>query len=480
MGKSTKEVKEVKKKEVKATKQETQKQQIIKLFMKNTLISTDDIVAGVGCSDKYAKEVLRNIWMEPEIQQSPPLGLVTGTNILRSRNKVSIVGFAPSSMRDVRHVWDDPDMEVWGINQLYMPGAFPAIVEKATRWFQIHHRSSYDQTVDRDITHHEWMSKQDGFPIYMQKQWEDIPMSVPFPKEEILQHYRKYFTNTITWMIVLAHYEGFKECHLYGIDMAQDCVAPETKILTADSEWKPAGEIKVGEKILGFSEYDHLSYESSEVEEANILTRPSCKIKFSNGCEVVASIGHQWLVCNHHIDRTWHWERTDSIWRRPQDFSFLHYKDGNPVTIEKIEIIGDQKVVGFKTSTKTFIAEGLCTHNSEYAFERPSVEWACGLFDGDPNKTIVLPEKSDICKSAFLYPFDETAPLKTKIQSRREELRGRLNHHSAEEQNNRDARMQCIGGLDNMNYIEKTWMHNASRIEMPSTDMNLNKPQQEN
>ncbi len=333
--------KEVKKKE---TKKETQKQQIIKLFMDNTLISTDDIVAGVGCSDKYAKEVMKNIWMEPEIQQSPPLGLVTGTNLLRTKNKVSIVGFAPSSMRDVRHVWDDPDMEVWGINQLYMPGAFPAIVEKATRWFQIHHRSSYDQTVDRDITHHEWMAKQDSFPIYMQKQEPDIPTSVPFPKEEILQHYRKYFTNTITWMIVLAHYEGFKECHLYGVDMAQD---------------------------------------------------------------------------------------------------------------------------------------------SEHAFERPSVEWACGLFDGcvNPNtgeryRHIVIPEKSDICKSAFLYPFDETAPLKTKLQSRREELRGRLNHHSAEEQNNRDARMQCIGALDNQNHIEKSWLWNASRIEAPSTDIDLNKPQE--
>ena len=75
------------------------------------------------------------------------------------------------------------------------------------------------------------------------------------------------------------------------------------------------------------------------------------------------------------------------------------------------------------------------------------------------------------------YPFDETAPMKTKLQARRVELRGRLNHASATEQEMRDQRMQFIGALDNTNYFEKTWLWNASRIEMPSTDIDLNKPQ---
>ena len=313
---------------------------VLELFMKDPNRAIGDIAKDAGCSVKYAIDVIRDN-VEVVTEQPPPMGFVSGTTIPRTRNKVSIVGFAPSSMRDVRHVWDDPDMEVWGINQLYMPGAFPGIVEHATRWFQIHHRSSYDQTVERDMTHHKWLSEQKTFPIYMAKREPDIPMSVAFPKDEILMHYRKYFTNTITWMIVLAHYEGFKEVHLYGIDMAQD---------------------------------------------------------------------------------------------------------------------------------------------SEYAFERPSVEWAVGLFDGciDPitkekKRTIVIPEKSDICKSAFLYPFDDTAPLKTKLQSRRVELRGRLNQASAQEQEARDMRMQFIGALDNTNYIEKTWLWSASRVEFPSTNIDIGK-----
>ena len=34
------------------------------------------------------------------------------------------------------------------------------------------------------------------------------------------------------------------------------CVAPETMILTADLRWRAAGEIKVGDKVLGFDETD--------------------------------------------------------------------------------------------------------------------------------------------------------------------------------------------------------------------------------
>uniref|UniRef100_A0A6M3KE53 Uncharacterized protein n=1 Tax=viral metagenome TaxID=1070528 RepID=A0A6M3KE53_9ZZZZ len=275
---------------------------------------------------KKKKEVVVPVAVEPVVA---PMGYVTGTNIPRQKKKVSIVGFAPSSMEDVKYVWDDPQMEVWGLNQLYM--ALPAITQKATRWFQIHARHSYDANIPRDHSHHQWMAEQRDFPIYMQEQVPEIPCSVRYPKEELLKiFWRRYFTNSISWMLATAIAERFEEIYMFGVDMAQD---------------------------------------------------------------------------------------------------------------------------------------------SEYAFEKPSVEYFCGMIDiadffGISMK-LIISDKSDILKTAWLYPFDDTAPFKAKTTQRRQELRNRINMCANQEQNLRDERMQLIGAADNMNYIERSWFKSASQIEMP-------------
>jgi len=153
------------------------------------------------------------------------LGVMTNTEhlrpggIKRTRSKVAIVGFADSSMGEVARLFDDPDFEIWPLNQLYMK--FPAIVQHATRWFQIHSRKSYDEAI-RDHKHSEWLGLQRAFPIYMQEVVEDIPMSCKFPMQSIMAKFGDYFTNSISWMIALAIYEKFEEIHIYGVDMAQD------------------------------------------------------------------------------------------------------------------------------------------------------------------------------------------------------------------------------------------------------------------
>lgn len=159
---------------------------------------------------------------EPATQavKAPELGYVTGTNIPRTAEKVVIVGFAPSSMHDASAFFGDPNYEIWGLNQLYI--VFPEIQKHATRWFQIHHRASYDANVRRDMSHHGWMQQVKDFPIYMQEQNQDVPMSVPFPRDMIEEAFNsRYFTNSISWEIALAVLEGFKEIHVYGVDMAQ-------------------------------------------------------------------------------------------------------------------------------------------------------------------------------------------------------------------------------------------------------------------
>lgn len=273
----------------------------------------------------------------PVVEEQPKiLGVMTGTESLqeggipRTCSKVAIVGFAPSSMEDAQFLFGDPDCEIWAINQLYI--AWPRIVpgnripekQNVTRWFQIHHRHSYDQTVARDHSHHEWLQQQKDFPIYMQDKEPDIPCSVKFPKDEILSKFRRYFTNSISWEIALAIYEGFKKIFVYGVDMAQD---------------------------------------------------------------------------------------------------------------------------------------------TEYMYERPSVEYFCGYAEG-AGIELVIPQKSDLLKSMWLYPFEEDSPMKIKIESRRNELRGRAQNCGMNEQALHDERMQLLGALDNMGYIERSFMANSKELGM--------------
>jgi hypothetical protein len=159
------------------------------------------------------------------------------------------------------------------------------------------------------------MMEQTKFPIYMQEKNPDIPMSVRFPKEKIMEEFGNYFTNSISWEIALAVMEGFKEIHLYGVDMA--------------------------------------------------------------------------------------------------------------------------------------------TH-SEYAYERPSVEYFLGWAQGRGIK-IMIPQKSDLLKTLWLYPYQDSAPFRTKCTSRREELNKRANMMHMQEQSSHDNRVSAIGKLDLMNELEAAW-----------------------
>jgi len=179
---------------------------------------------------------------EPVIMQGPKLAVrvtnadqITPGGVISPRTKVAIVGFAPSSMTDVKAYFGDPNFEIWGINQLYI--SFPMIVQHATRWFQIHSRTEYNMAL-RDHNHHGWLAgspptpHENRFPIYMQVKEPDIPMSISFPKDAICDMFGRYFTNSISWEIALAIYEtvkareqgmtGFTDIHVYGVDMSTD------------------------------------------------------------------------------------------------------------------------------------------------------------------------------------------------------------------------------------------------------------------
>lgn len=139
----------------------------------------------------------------------------------KTKKKVAIVGFAPSWNKVP---WDDEDMEVWGLNELY--NFFRQVPNShAERWFEIHSPNSPSKNTPQ---HRAWLKKA-TIPIYMQRHYDEIPSSVSYPKDEVIKFFeakghmgKQYFTNSISWMIALAIYEGFEEIQIFGVDMATD------------------------------------------------------------------------------------------------------------------------------------------------------------------------------------------------------------------------------------------------------------------
>ena len=157
--------------------------------------------------------------------------------IPRIGNKVAIIGCAETTKDRAMKLFKQPGWEFWGINTLHK--SFPSLWQgdkpPVTRWFQVH---KFERAIDEklDYKHWEWVKAQTKFPIYMvhpnsqlrfdnkandgKNPFKEVPMAVPYPRYEITDSFGYYFTNSISWMIALAIYEGFKEIHMYGIEMA--------------------------------------------------------------------------------------------------------------------------------------------------------------------------------------------------------------------------------------------------------------------
>lgn len=135
----------------------------------------------------------------------------------RVHDKVVIVGFTDHRSRALEAPYNDGTWEKWGLNELYryMP------VDQFHRWFEIHGRA-YLEKEDDGKKHIEDLKKF-KIPVYMQVRHPDIPASVFFPTDEIVNRLGKdYFTCCPAWMIGMAILMGYKAIHMVGVDMAQE------------------------------------------------------------------------------------------------------------------------------------------------------------------------------------------------------------------------------------------------------------------
>lgn len=86
---------------------------------------------------------------------------------------------------------------------------------------------------------------------------------------------------------------------------------------------------------------------------------------------------------------------------RPDILGKMHRKDA--VAVVGVEDIGEQDVIGLKTSTGTFVAEGFASHNS---YQRPGCQHFIGLARA-LGIEIVLPPESDLMRHSTLYGIGE-------------------------------------------------------------------------
>jgi len=141
---------------------------------------------------------------------------VSDNTTTEKRKKVAIVGKAPSSLGFAPY--DDDTFEIWTLSDLVPCGQ----AKRYDRHFELHPVEWFEERATRGCRYLEWMQGIDDKPLYLRQPHDALPNGVLFPKEAVVEKFGTYFTNTVSWMIAFAIYEGFEEIHVYGVDMACD------------------------------------------------------------------------------------------------------------------------------------------------------------------------------------------------------------------------------------------------------------------
>ncbi len=136
----------------------------------------------------------------------------------KKRRKIAIVGSASSTARLVP--WDDHSLEIWALAWRTIP--------RADRLFDLH-AGNFDKNKRANVQQN-YEDRLKGFKnteIYLCKKHPDIPNSVEYPLEEVLEmmgpqldpcSHGQYFASSIAFLICLAIYEKVDEIHIYGVD----------------------------------------------------------------------------------------------------------------------------------------------------------------------------------------------------------------------------------------------------------------------
>jgi hypothetical protein len=138
------------------------------------------------------------------------------------RNDVAVVvGFSSNTRK--KTPWNNPNVDVFGINEGYSFKWWKQKPENTAGWFQIHTRDTVLREKNlNDPKHDEWMKQEHPFPIFTQEEEADFPSSVRFPIEDIIKEFGYYWKSTLAYAVAFCYLAGYKKVELYGFEMASD------------------------------------------------------------------------------------------------------------------------------------------------------------------------------------------------------------------------------------------------------------------
>lgn len=89
------------------------------------------------------------------------------------------------------------------------------------------------------------------------------------------------------------------------------CMTPENRSLTADLRWVALGDLRVGDRLIGFDEHPTPNgryFREAVVEGIRIVPRPVYEVELETGQTLRATGDHQWLTQRH-----WAWKTTEQL-----------------------------------------------------------------------------------------------------------------------------------------------------------------------
>lgn len=144
-------------------------------------------------------------------------------------NKLAIVGSHPDTRMNAP--WDDLSFDIWAINEAVEVYHYP----RWTACFQMHRPQNYtaaknwvDEFRGEHTNHWAWLQKNHGpdKTIWMQEVDERVPNSKKYPLDEIVAILPgadlRWFTSTVSYMLALGLYLGYKEISIYGVELSSN------------------------------------------------------------------------------------------------------------------------------------------------------------------------------------------------------------------------------------------------------------------
>lgn len=143
------------------------------------------------------------------ISQEKPPAIPAPTAGLGRLRKIALIGSAHTVNLAP---WYDPTWEIWAHATCH------PYCKRVDRYFDLH---PWEWISTKPVPGYlNWLKTQQT-PIYMQRQFKDVPRSVRYPRERMLAgEYPRYFTNHVAWMVALALSEGVTHLGFFGIHYA--------------------------------------------------------------------------------------------------------------------------------------------------------------------------------------------------------------------------------------------------------------------